>query len=216
MSSGHTGARSMHHDEKGMGRRKFLKLGAAGVAGATLLGLAGSAGVMAQPDSALREEFEAAAGEFGVPVELLIAMGWVNTRWEMPPPRVGEYEDGDVHAMGLYGIMALVQNPSSDTLGEASDLTGVSEEDLKTDRASNIRGGAALLAEARRSVPTRGVNGVARAAEAVEGTPAIDAIAGVGGGEVYQEQVLEALQSGASGRTQSGERVELAPQEGVG
>lgn len=216
MCPGCTGAHDAHHDDKAaMDRRRFLKLSAAGVAGATLLGLTSSVSVMAQPDSSLKAEFEAAAEEFNVPVELLVAMGWVNTRWEMPPPRVGEYEDGEVHGMGLYGIMALVQNPSSDTLGEASELTGIPEDELKRDRASNIRGGAALLAKSRRSVPAQAANGIARAARAVEGTPAIDAIAGVGGGEVYQEQVIEALGSGVSGRTRSGERLEVAPQEGV-
>ena len=32
----------------------------------------------------LEQEFRAAAAEYGVPVELLKAMGYVNTRWEMP------------------------------------------------------------------------------------------------------------------------------------
>ena len=41
--------------------------------------------------------------------------------------------------------MQLVQNLSRDTLGEAAALTGSSEEQLKTDREQNIRGGAALL-----------------------------------------------------------------------
>src|SRR3712207_5708818 len=77
-----------------------------------------------------------------------MAMGWVNTRWEMPPPDANEYEEGDLHGWGSYGIMALVKNPSSNTLGEASRLTGIPEEELKADRAANIRGGAALLASA--------------------------------------------------------------------
>lgn len=196
-------------------RGDFIKLGAAGIASATLLGIMGSSGVVAQTDSTLSSEFEAAAEEFGVPVEVLIAMGWVNTRWEMPPPDANVYEEGDIHGIGLYGIMALVQNPLSDTLGEAAELTGISEEDLKSDRASNIRGGAALLAKARRSVEAPAANGLNRALEAVEGTPAIDAVAGVGGGPLYQEQVLEALRNGVSGETTSAEKLELAPREGI-
>ena len=35
----------------------------------------------------LDEEVRAAAGEYGVPEELLLAMGYVNTRWGMPPQR---------------------------------------------------------------------------------------------------------------------------------
>lgn len=198
-------------------RGDFIKLSAAGIAGASLLGVMGSGGVMAQGDSTLSSEFEAAAGEYSVPAELLAAMGWVNTRWEMPPPGASEYEDGDLHGIGLYGIMALVQNPSSDTLGEAAEITGLSEEDLKTDRAANIRGGAALLAKSRQSLPAS--EGLSRALQAVEGSPAapaIDAVAGVGGGELYQEQVLEALRNGVSGETGSGERLEIPAQEGIG
>jgi hypothetical protein len=47
-----------------------------------------------------------------------MAMGYVNTRWEMPQPEANAYERGDPHGWGSYGIMALVQNPYSDTLGE--------------------------------------------------------------------------------------------------
>lgn len=198
-------------------RRDFIKLGGLGIAGASLIGVMGSGSTMAQsePDSNLSSEFDAAAGEFDVPAEVLIAMGWVNTRWEMPPPEVSAYEEGNLHGMGLYGIMALVQNPSSDTLGEAAELTGLSEDDLKTNRAANIRGGAALLAKARQTVPEQAANGLARATQAVDGGRAFDAVAGVGGGEVYQEQVLEALKNGVSGETKRGEKIELAPQEGV-
>lgn len=198
-----------------MDRREFLKLGATGIAGVALLGSMSAGSAFAQPDNSLMAEFEAAAEDFGVPVELLVAMGWVNTRWEMPSPQTSEYEEGNIHGIGLYGIMALVQNPSADTLGEAAELTGLSEEELKNDRSANIRGGAALLAKARRALPGAAQNGLRRAAEAVEGGPAVDATAGVGGGELYQEQVLEALRSGVSGRTKAGEQIQLAPQGGL-
>lgn len=129
-----------------LSRRDFIKLSGIGITGACFLGVMGSSGALAQTESPLQAEFEAAAGEFGVPVDLLLAMGYVNTRWEMPPPEANEYEKGDLHGWGAYGVMQLVQNPYADTLGEASRLTGLSEEELKTDRLANIRGGAALLA----------------------------------------------------------------------
>lgn len=196
-------------------RRKFIKISAAGIAGAALLGATGSGAVFAQPrPPSLMAEFEAAAEEFDVPMELLLAMGWVNTRWEMPPPDANVYEEGNLHGIGLYGIMALVKNPSSDTLGEASALTGIPEDELKADRAANIRGGAALLAESRRAVRVpASADGLDRALAAVEGTPADDVVAGVGGGELYQEQVLEALNAGASGTVGGGERITLGPQD---
>jgi hypothetical protein len=45
-----------------------------------------------------------------------MAMGYVNTRWEMPPPEASDYIPGDIHGRGAYGIMQLVQNPWEDTL----------------------------------------------------------------------------------------------------
>jgi hypothetical protein len=82
-----------------MERREFLRIGGAGLAGALLLVTTASSGrrVLAQTLSSLAAEFEAAAREYGVPRELLLAMGYVNTRWEMPPPRVGAYREGDIH-----------------------------------------------------------------------------------------------------------------------
>lgn len=214
-------------------RKDFLKLGGAGLAGVTLIGgLTGTGRAVAQSagGSSLRREFEAAAAEYGVPAEVLIAMGYVNTRWQMPEPAVNAYEQGAAEAKGTYGIMALVQNPTTDTLGDAAALTGLPEAQLKTDRASNIRGAAALLAEAAgvrvtaatqrfsdtMSSATDGLNAldpdsVERFTDDVTGavddlTAALDAVreglnggtavAGVGGGELYEDQVRSALQSG--------------------
>ena len=136
-------------------RRDFLRLSGAGLAGAALLTAGGLDSALAQSRTTLMEEFEGAAKEYQVPMELLLAMGYVNTRWEMPPPEANRYEPGDLHGWGSYGIMQLVQNPSSNTLGEASKLTGITEEKLKTDRRSNILGGAALLAESQGQRPSR-------------------------------------------------------------
>lgn len=133
-------------------RRGFLKLCGAGLAGAAIVGggVTGTGRALAQGSDAgpLRREFEAAAGEYGVPVEVLLAVGYVNTRWEMVPAEVNAYDPGESEGRGTYGIMALVQNPTTDTLGKAASLSGIPESRLKEDRASNIRGGAALLAEA--------------------------------------------------------------------
>src|ERR687889_741013 len=66
----------------GMDRREFLRLGGGGLGGAVLLGTAGGR-VFAQSGGSVEAEFEAAAEEHGVPRELLLAMGYVNTEWEM-------------------------------------------------------------------------------------------------------------------------------------
>ncbi len=197
-----------------MNRRRFLKLSGVGIAGSALLGVTGSGNVLAQepsPGSSLVEEFEEAATQYGVPKGLLMAMGYVNTRWEMPPPEASNYEEGDIHGWGGYGIMHLVKNPSADTLGAAAELTGIPEDTLMTDRGANILGGAALLAASQgRGRPTRlgewfgALAGRGRA----PGKP-LKATSGVGGGELYAGQVFGVLEAGASTTTRNGERIVL-------
>ncbi len=203
-----------------MNRRRFLRLGGIGIAGTALFEVMGSGSVLAQepsPGSSLAEEFEEAASEYGVPKELLMAMGYVNTRWEMPPSEASSYEPGDIHGWGGYGIMALVQNPSSDTLGDASRLTGIPEEKLKTDRRSNILGGAALLAESRGGAKPAWLGDWFGAVAGRGRAPgrSFEAPSGIGGGELYAEQVFEVLKAGASATTRSGERIALEAQGGL-
>ena len=195
-----------------MDRRRFLGLSAAGVAGAIVLATVGAGGVLARPASDLEREFEEAAKEYKVPAEILLAMGYVNTRWEMPPPEASNFEDGELEGRGTYGIMALVRNPSADTLGEAAKLTGIPEDELKTDRKANILGGAALLARSQGEKPLKlnewlgAVNGEGGNGKTYE------AVAGVGGGDLYVDQVIEALRNGAKAEISTGETVVLPPQ----
>ncbi|MDP9437524.1 MAG: N-acetylmuramoyl-L-alanine amidase, partial [Actinomycetota bacterium] len=185
-----------------MDRRGFLRLGGTGLAGAILLGTAseGSGRALAQIGPSLAAEFEAAAKEYGVPKELLLAVGYVNTLWEMPPPDASPYEPDDLHGRGAYGIMQLVRRPSKDTLGRAASLTGLAEEKLKTSRAANVRGGAAVLADMAGGERPSGLDGW------------YDIVAGYGSGPLYANEVYGALQRGASAKISTGERLELAPQ----
>ncbi len=199
-----------------MSRRGFLKLSGAGIAGATLLALIGSWDAPAQDlqyYSSLLEEFEEAAEEYDVPLDLLLAIGYVNTRWEMPPPEASAYEPGDLHGRGAYGIMQLVQNDTADTLGEASRLTDIPEEELIADRRSNILGGAALLAESQGEKPAtlsewfgaidgRGGNG-----------KIFEAVAGIGAGEIFAGEIFRALREGPSETTLDGEQIALEARE---
>src|SRR3712207_5346513 len=89
-------------------RQDFLRLGGIGLAGAVLLGGA-SGQVLAQTRTSLKSEFAVAAAKYEVPKELLMALGYVNTLWEMPPPSASDYVPGDLHGRGTYGIMQLVQ-----------------------------------------------------------------------------------------------------------
>jgi hypothetical protein len=183
-----------------MGRRTFLRLSGAGLAGAVLLG--GPAGsVLAQASSSLRREFEAAANEYDVPVELLLAVGYTNTRWAMPPASAATYEKGDIHGQGVYGVMALEQNPSSDTLGKAAKLTGLSETVLKVERAANVAGGAAVLSD------LAGAN----KPDSLERWQ--EAVAEYGAGDLYAQEVYHWLAKGADATLSGGEPVGLAARE---
>ena len=199
-------------------RRDFLRLGGAGIAGVALLGAVGTGKLFAQEASpnysSLVAEFEEAAEAYAVPVSLLLAMGYVNTRWEMPSPEASDYEPGDLHGRGAYGIMQLVRNGTADTLGEASRLTGIPEEVLKTDRRSNILGGAALLGESQGDRPPRlGDYYGAVAGNGGRGR-LFKAVAGIGAGELYAEQVFKVLRKGTFEKLLDGEEVSLRSQEG--
>jgi hypothetical protein len=100
----------------------------------------------------------------------------------------------------------------ADTLGEASQLTGISTEKLKTDRRSNIFGGAALLSRSQGERPTAlgDYQGVVDG-EGGNGK-VVEAVASIGGGELYADQVFETLKNEASARTKSGEQISLPPQ----
>jgi len=188
------------------------------LAGVALLGVVGSSDLFAQEASpnysSLVAEFEEAAQRFGVPASLLLAMGYVNTRWEMPPPEASAYEPGSTHGRGAYGIMQLVRNDSEDTLGEASRLTGIPEEELKTVRRSNIFGGAALLAESQGERPIRlGDYFGAVAGNGGRGR-LFKAVAGIGAGELYAAEVFRVLRKGTYEKILDGEEVLLPSREG--
>jgi hypothetical protein len=221
---------------KAMNRRAFLKLSGFGIMSATLFGIVPPDKVWGQGSSdqslmekleetaeefeevaeessaltnSLLAEFEEAADKYDVPEEILLAIGYVNTRWEMPPPGASTHEPGNPHGRGAYGMMQLVQNDTADTLGEASRLTGIPEEKLKTDRRSNILGGAALLAESQGDRPSRLTDYFgAVAGKGGRGKP-YEAVAGVGAGQLYAEQVFETLRNGVSTMNLEGEQIDL-------
>src|SRR5918992_601280 len=193
---------NMHSDDRftTMNRRDFLRLGGAGLAGATLLGTAGGR-VLAQTESSLEAQFETAARKYKVPVGLLLAMGYYNTLWEMPPPSASAYRKGDPKGRGDYGIMQLTQNPSRNTLGEAAKLTGLSEDRLKNDRSANIQGGAAFLSDLVGKTKPKSLDG---------GQEALSQYADT---DLYASQVYGVLREGASTTISTGEHVKLAPED---
>ena len=85
----------------------------------------------------LNETFERAAKDFNVPRDLLVAIAYVETRFNDRSGRPSK-DNG-------YGLMHLVENPEAQTLATAARALNQPKEALKTDIEQNIRGGAALL-----------------------------------------------------------------------
>jgi N-acetyl-anhydromuramyl-L-alanine amidase AmpD len=131
--------------------------------------------------------FRAAATESGVPEEVLLAVGYVNTRWRMETS-----EDGGV------GIMHLLHSPGNDTLARAASLTGAAEAALGQDMTTNIRGGAALLSAAAGSPKPGNLDGWRQA------------VSSLGGGAMFADQVFTTLKKGARETLPGGEQVALA------
>ncbi|MDC0672082.1 golvesin C-terminal-like domain-containing protein [Nannocystis radixulma] len=81
-------------------------------------------------------EFIRASEEFGVPVSILKAVAYVESRWEMVEGQV-EFEGRDA----AFGVMALRTTNQE----RAADLLGVEADEIRTDRETNIRAAAAVL-----------------------------------------------------------------------
>lgn len=145
-----------------LGRRHFL-LAAAVTGGA-------AAGSMALPAIAdpgqikvdENEAFVAASRRHGVPAAVLAALSHAQTRWQdhdgRPSAALGygpmHLVDGAAVAIARARIGKPAQDEGQigiDTLGRASELTGTSKQQLRTDPVANIDGAAAVLAATQKS-----------------------------------------------------------------
>ena len=81
--------------------------------------------------------FEAAAARYGVPRDLLMALGYAETRLDG--------HGGLPSASGGYGVMHLASNRQVRTLDEAATLTGLTRSTLRRDQVANVTGAAAVL-----------------------------------------------------------------------
>ncbi|WP_416903429.1 N-acetylmuramoyl-L-alanine amidase [Micromonospora echinospora] len=111
--------------------------GVAAVLAAALLSPVAPATPATAAASPLDSAFARAAGEFDVPKDLLVAVGYGETRLD-------GHEGRPSQANG-YGVMHLVSNPRQRTLERAAELTGQPVSTLRSVTSANIRGGAALL-----------------------------------------------------------------------
>ncbi len=89
--------------------------------------------------NALDSAFLGAATEFDVPRDVLVAVGYGESRLDG--------HDGKPSQANGYGVMHLVSNPTQQSLERAARLTGEPVARLKTVTPANIRGGAAVLRE---------------------------------------------------------------------
>ncbi|MBL4683609.1 MAG: transglycosylase SLT domain-containing protein, partial [Nannocystaceae bacterium] len=98
----------------------------------------GHSGVPADQPTGLDARFEAAAQAHDVPVELLQALSWIETRWQMV-----EGHEGHDARPAAFGLMAL----RGDALAEGAQLAGLTVQDTRHDPMANIEAAAALLSE---------------------------------------------------------------------
>lgn len=178
--------------------------------------------VQAAGASNRQQTFEAAAKEFGVPKELLLAISYNQSRWEnhKGQPSVG----------GGFGLMHLttqvtpedgrgdpsrplpsVQPQSVEaTLDRATGLLKVSAADMKQNDKQNVRGAAAVLAQYAKEA-----NG-GKLPESIsswyEATARLSGAVTTDGATDFADAVYNTLQKGAALTTTDGQRLTLAPQ----
>ncbi len=201
-------------------RRRVLRL----VAPALLVPLVPAVAVAAEPSSTtncavvvaagdLESVFTAASQVTGVPVDLLKAVSYAESRWEQHPGQVSSdggwgmfnlvdhtEADSDVHATGKGDGTGLHAGTSD--LDRSAALTGLDVMAIKSDVRANTCAAASLLA----SYHGRGADLSSWS----------DAVARTSGDPTFVSQVWETLRSGQERTTSEGQQVVLAAQPGLG
>ncbi|WP_436757400.1 N-acetylmuramoyl-L-alanine amidase [Streptosporangium sp. V21-05] len=190
----------------------------------------------ARPRSGRQAAFTEAARRYGVPESVLLALSYLESRWEghggLPsvsagygpmhlidgraepgrPHGAGEDPRGDETRPRVIALPPLAPDPPEDTLRRASELTGLSPDRLREDPSANIMGGAALLADHRRRTGGGGPgDDPASWYDAVARYPGVPE-KGAAGKEAalsFADEVYATIRSGASRVTDDGERVTL-------
>jgi hypothetical protein len=213
-------------------RRRTFALAVVAFAVLVSSGIAGAQGRHAAPStppSPRQQQFTAAAGEFGVPEPVLLAVSYALTRWEDAKGAATDTSGGfgpmhltaaDGHAyaaaVGPDGgqgtdlesiIRSIDTDPALHTLEAAAALVRMPPGQLSRDAHQNIRAGAALLASYAGTPRPAGVDGwydaVARYAGGGTETAASKRLA---------DSVFDVLRTGASAVTTDGQRMVLVAQ----
>jgi N-acetyl-anhydromuramyl-L-alanine amidase AmpD len=193
-------------------RSKFATLLATAI-----LVLATTASPISAKSGPLQSAFSAAASEFGVPEEVLLAVSYTLTRWEA---------NAAPSAAGGFGPMQLIDAAAADrgrkgdgvahpdvngngrgaTIAAAAAATGTSAQRLKTDASHNIRGGAALLAQYARETTGATPRDAARWYGAVAKYTGSDERSVATG---FADAAFATINGGAARRLRDGETVTL-------
>jgi N-acetyl-anhydromuramyl-L-alanine amidase AmpD len=190
---------------------------------ALLPATAHAAGADDAAGTARQGDFAAAAAEFGVPREVLLAVAYQESLWEghagRPSTGAGygpmhltdatpaTAAGGDTGAAGRSDLASLVADPALHTLGAAAKLTGLPAHELRDDPRANIRGGAALLAsyekKLRGGTPADAGQWYAAVARYSQSSDRRAATA-------FADRVYATIRSGARRTTDDGQRLGLA------
>ncbi|MFJ2399138.1 N-acetylmuramoyl-L-alanine amidase [Streptomyces sp. NPDC087843] len=205
-------------------RALFTAVGLLTVAGSVTVPLVAQATGGTDPaDTARQRAFAAAAGEFHVPREVLLALAYQESAWDnhagwqsaeggygpmhLTDVTATTVADGGADAAGPADVAKLAAPPALHTLRVAAKLTGLSLEMLRTNDAANIRGGAALLASYQEKLHSRAsaepadwYGAVARYSQASREQ----------GARAFANRVFATVKNGASRTTPDGQRVSLA------
>ncbi|MYX38672.1 MULTISPECIES: N-acetylmuramoyl-L-alanine amidase [unclassified Streptomyces] len=207
-------------------RRRTGLLAAAGalvVAGSVAVPLTAQATGAAPADTARQRDFAAAAEEFHVPEQLLLAVAYQESAWDGHAGRhstTGGFgpmhltdvtaemvSGGDAGAVGRSDIASFVADPALHTLQAAAKLTGLSAKELRGDAAANIRGGAALLASYQKAA---GGSVSAEAGDWYGAVARYSQASQAQGAKAFANRVFATLAKGAGRTTADGQRVTLA------
>lgn len=137
--------------------------------------------------------FESASQKFNVPVPILVALGYSETRLYHVPGEASEIEG----LPATFGVMAL----GGDVLPHAATLAGLSETDVEVDPASNIMAAAALLDEHAKTldVDRNDLGAWAPAVAEYFGVPNLDATS-----HFIHEEVYRVMREGIAAPEDSG------------
>ncbi|WP_424189766.1 N-acetylmuramoyl-L-alanine amidase [Actinokineospora sp. G85] len=200
----------------------------------TVAGAAVPSASAAPPPPGRQGDFAAAAAEFGVPEPVLLAVSYLQSRWDShagQPSTAAGYgpmhltdvvtanQDAPHHSDGAEDPrgdsarlpLAPAHHPADTsaaslrTVERAAELTGLDPAALRSDPAANIRGGAALLADHQRALGARSTDPARWHAAVARYSGATDPATAT----AFADEVFSVLRTGMARTTDDGQRVTL-------